>query len=93
MILTSGEIYFIGEFDLKTGQRTEYVKIGIVRHGAFDGAIGDFSRYEKTLKAMRNTLTVPILLIGLAAPKTFRVQARSQKNSPYLTGEIVPIVP
>ena len=34
MILTSGEIYFIGEFDLKTGQRTEYVKIGIVRHGA-----------------------------------------------------------
>ena len=34
MILTSGEIYFIGEFDLKSGQRTEYVKIGIVRHGA-----------------------------------------------------------
>lgn len=34
MILTSGEIYFIGEFDLKTGQRTEYIKIGIVRHGA-----------------------------------------------------------
>ncbi len=34
MILTSGELYFIGEFDLKTGQRTEYVKIGIVRHGA-----------------------------------------------------------
>lgn len=34
MILTSGEIYFIGEFDIKTGQRSEYVKIGIVRHGA-----------------------------------------------------------
>jgi hypothetical protein len=61
------------------------------KNGAFDGAIGDFSRYEKTLKAMRNTLTVPILLIGLAAPKSFRVQAKSQKNSPYLTGEIVPI--
>jgi len=60
------------------------------KNGAFDGAIGDFSRYEKTLKAMRNTLTVPILLIGLAAPKTFRVQARSQKNSPYKIGEIVP---
>jgi hypothetical protein len=59
------------------------------RHGAFDGAIGDFSRYEKTLKAMRNTLTVPILLIGLAAPKTFRVQARAQKDSPYKSGEII----
>jgi len=62
------------------------------KQGAFDGAIGDFSRYEKTLKAMRSTLTVPILLIGLAAPKTFRVQAREQKNSPYKSGEIVPII-
>lgn len=61
------------------------------KNGAFDGAIGDFSRYEKTLKAMRNTLTVPILLIGLAAPKTFRVQARAQKDSPYKSGEIISI--
>jgi hypothetical protein len=34
MILTSGELYFIGEFDLKLGQRTDFFKIGIVRHGA-----------------------------------------------------------
>lgn len=33
MKLTSGEIYFIGEYDLKSGERTEYVKVGIVRHG------------------------------------------------------------
>lgn len=59
------------------------------KSGAFDGAIGDFSRYEKTLKAMRNTLTVPILLLGLAGPKTFRVQAKPQKNSPYKSGEII----
>lgn len=59
------------------------------KNGAFDGAIGDFSRYEKTLKAMRNTLTVPILLIGLGAPKSFKVHAKEQKNSPYKTGQIV----
>ena len=59
------------------------------KNGAFDGAIGDFSRYEKTLKAMRNTLTTPILLLGLAAPKSFKVQAKQQKDSPYKSGEII----
>lgn len=61
------------------------------KYGAFDGAIGDFQRYLKTLKAMRSQLTAPILLIGLGAPTSFKVQAREQKNSPYKSGEIVPI--
>ena len=61
------------------------------KFGAFDGAIGDFQRYLKTLKAMRSQLTVPILLLGLAAPIKFKVQAREQKGSPYKSGEIVPI--
>lgn len=60
------------------------------KNGAFDGAVGDFRRYEKTLKAMRNTLTVPIMLLGLGAPRTFKVQALEQQDSPYRTGEIVP---
>jgi len=34
MKLTAGEIYFIGEKDLKTGLDTSYCKIGIVREGA-----------------------------------------------------------
>ena len=34
MKLTAGEIYFIGEKDLKSGIDTSYVKIGIVRDGA-----------------------------------------------------------
>ena len=34
MKLTSGEIYFIGEKDLKSGSDTRYFKIGIVREGA-----------------------------------------------------------
>ena len=62
------------------------------KSGAFDGAIGDFQRYIKTLKAMRSQITVPILLIGLDAPSTFKVQAKEQKNSPYKSGEIVPNV-
>lgn len=36
MILSSGEIYFIGEYDVKTDTRSEYFKIGIVRHGGKD---------------------------------------------------------
>ncbi len=62
------------------------------KYGAFDGAIGDFQRYLKTLKAMRSQITVPILLIGLGAPKTFKVQAREQNGSPYKSGEIIPII-
>ena len=34
MKLIAGEIYFIGEKDLKTGLDTKYFKIGIVREGA-----------------------------------------------------------
>jgi hypothetical protein len=34
MKLTAGEIYFVGERDLKTSEITTYVKIGIVREGA-----------------------------------------------------------
>jgi len=31
MKLTPGELYFIREIDVRTGQLTPYVKIGIVR--------------------------------------------------------------
>ena len=31
MILTGGEIYFLGERDLKSGKDTGFVKIGLVR--------------------------------------------------------------
>ncbi len=41
--------------------------------GAFDSAVGTFERTEKYLVPMQNQLTVPIMLIGLNAPKSFRV--------------------
>jgi len=34
MKLTAGEIYFVRERDIKSGEVTPYVKIGIVREGA-----------------------------------------------------------
>lgn len=36
MNLTPGELYFIGEYDFKTAQRTDFYKIGIVRHDGKD---------------------------------------------------------
>ena len=34
MILTPGQLYFINEQDVKTGERSSYYKIGIVRDAA-----------------------------------------------------------
>lgn len=41
--------------------------------GAFDSAVGSYERVEKYLVPMQNQLTVPIMLIGLQPPKTFKV--------------------
>lgn len=41
--------------------------------GGFDGAIGVFEDYVSHLIPLRDVLTVPILVIGLEAPETFRI--------------------
>lgn len=46
MILTSGEIYFIGEVDVASGKQTDYVKIGIVR----DGGNGERTTFDRLLE-------------------------------------------
>jgi hypothetical protein len=57
-------------------------KIGIVivatqalkKAGGFDSAIGTYESFCNTyLRAMQNILTVPILIIGLQPPKSFRI--------------------
>ena len=48
-------------------------------YGNFDNSIGDFTRYLKTLNAMRSQLTTPILLVPLAAPANFYIQRKSKK--------------
>jgi len=41
--------------------------------GGFDGAIGTFEKYLDYLPPLRNMLTVPLLIIGLEPPKSFKV--------------------
>jgi hypothetical protein len=41
--------------------------------GNFDGAVGEYEKILKYLKPLRNFLTVPLLIVGLEAPKTFRI--------------------
>ena len=41
--------------------------------GNFDAAVGTYEKYLNYLDPLRNMLTVPILIIGLESPSTFRI--------------------
>lgn len=47
---------------------------GLKKKGGFDSAIGSFEKYIDYMLPLNNQLTVPILLIGLKAPKTFYIE-------------------
>lgn len=56
--------------------------------GGFDSAVGTFETYLTYLTPMRNILTAPLLIIGLKAPETFKIQLR--KVAPNKTvGDVV----
>ena len=58
--------------------------------GGFDSAVGTYETYLTYLDPMRNILTAPLLVIGLKAPETFKIQLR--KVAPNKTvGDIVMI--
>jgi len=42
--------------------------------GGFDSAVGTFEKAIRYLKPLQNQLTVPMILVGLEAPKSFYVQ-------------------
>jgi hypothetical protein len=42
--------------------------------GGFDGAIGTFEKYLDYLPPLNNVLTIPLFIIGLNAPTTFRIE-------------------
>ncbi len=48
--------------------------------GGFDGAVGTFEKFVEHLPPMRDILTVPILIIGLLPPKTFKIARRVGEN-------------
>jgi hypothetical protein len=51
--------------------------------GGFDGAIGVFEDYVSHLVPLRDVLTVPILVIGLEAPETFRIKHKKLGSTTY----------
>jgi hypothetical protein len=51
---------------------TENMKIA----GGFDSAVGTFEKFDRYLIPLQNPLTVPIMLVGLEAPTTFRIVHR-----------------
>ena len=46
------------------------------KEGGFDGATGEFEKFERYLDPLRNLLTVPMVIIGLEAPETFKIVHR-----------------
>jgi len=68
--------------ELNHVQKAIQTKIGVVitatadmkREGGFDGAIGTYEKFLDYLPPLQNILTVPLLIIGLEKPDTFRVE-------------------
>ena len=46
----------------------------MIQKGGFDGAVGSFEKFAEYLKPLNNLLVTPLMLVGLKAPKTFRVE-------------------
>lgn len=47
---------------------------------AFDGAVGHYEKAIRYLKPMNSLLSVPVVLIGLKAPKTFQIEKKKQNQ-------------
>lgn len=47
---------------------------GLKDAGGFDSAVGTYEKFIEHLDPLRNLLTVPIMIIGLEAPQTFRIE-------------------
>lgn len=48
--------------------------------GAFDSSVGEYEKFLRYLRPMRNQLTVPMMIIGLGAPDSFTIQKKSVKK-------------
>ncbi len=45
-------------------------------NGGFDGAVGEYEKFLTYLNPLRDVLSVPIVIIGLEAPKTFKIEVK-----------------
>ncbi len=48
--------------------------------GGFDSAVGEYEKYIRYLRPMNGFLTVPVVLIGLLPPRTFRIEHQIGEN-------------
>ncbi len=64
-------------------------KRNLQKAGGFDGAIGVFEDYVSHLVPLRDVLTVPILVIGLEAPETFRISQTKKGNVTFGHVELI----
>lgn len=51
--------------------------------GGFDRVVGEYEKFIRYLKPMRNQLTVPLLLVGLDAPETFKIEKKKVKKNEW----------
>jgi len=54
--------------------------------GGFDGSVGEYEKFLTYLQPLRDLLSVPMVIIGLEAPETFRI--RHQKIDKATKGYI-----
>ncbi len=59
--------------------------------GAFDSAVGEYEKVLRYLSPLFAKLTVPMVIIGLEAPETFRVEKRKNAITGKNKGAIVKI--
>jgi hypothetical protein len=55
------------------------------RAGGFDSAIGTYDQFISNLLPLRNILTVPVLIVGLEAPTSFRMLVEKRGNQNFGT--------
>lgn len=61
---------------------TEEMKI----NGGYDNAIGTFERYVDYLLPLNNQLSVPLLIVGLLPPKSFKIKQIKDPNTKRFSG-------
>ena len=59
--------------------------------GAFDGAVGEYEKVLRYLSPLFSKLTVPMVIVGLEAPESFRVEKEKNPVTGKNKGSIVKI--
>ena len=57
--------------------------------GGFDGAVGEYEKVLRYLEPMFQKLSVPLIIVGLKAPKTFRIEKTKNPLTKKNTGSVV----